>query len=194
MCLDFPGHVTSRDGDVATVDVDGRLRRASTLLMPDVRVGEWVYVAAGTIVDRLERGRRTTDHHRAAASEGDATMNRATQGILPRPHDRRDQWSGDLPQQLRGQGDDRSRAVHDAQERRGRRSVVRRRVVRGSAPGPAAHGSALVARSRRRRHPGWRCRIPALLHRSCDGERAVGSVHPQDALRLGRTAGRAAPR
>jgi hydrogenase assembly chaperone HypC/HupF len=53
MCLDFPGHVTSRDGDVATVDVDGRMRRASTLLMPDVRVGEWVYVAAGTIVDRL---------------------------------------------------------------------------------------------------------------------------------------------
>ena len=53
MCLDFPALVIARDGDVATVVADGRTRRASTLLLPDIRVGEWVYVAAGTIIDRL---------------------------------------------------------------------------------------------------------------------------------------------
>jgi len=54
MCLDMPAQVVSRDGDVATVKADGRLRSASVLLLPDVRVGEWVYVAAGTIIDRMD--------------------------------------------------------------------------------------------------------------------------------------------
>jgi hydrogenase assembly chaperone HypC/HupF len=53
MCLDLPGRVIGRDGDSATVIVDGRVRSATTLLLPDVAVGEWVYVAAGAIVDRL---------------------------------------------------------------------------------------------------------------------------------------------
>jgi hydrogenase assembly chaperone HypC/HupF len=53
MCLDLPGRVIGRDSDTATVIVDGRIRTATTLLMPDVEVGEWVYVAAGAIVDRL---------------------------------------------------------------------------------------------------------------------------------------------
>ena len=53
MCLAFPGRVTAVDPDGATVDTEGRLRRASTLLHPDVRAGEWVIVAAGTIVRRI---------------------------------------------------------------------------------------------------------------------------------------------
>jgi len=53
MCLDFPAQVVGVDGNQAIVEADGRRRRASTLLMPDTVVGEWVYVAAGTIVDRL---------------------------------------------------------------------------------------------------------------------------------------------
>jgi hydrogenase assembly chaperone HypC/HupF len=53
MCLDLPGRVIGRDADTATVIVDGRIRSATTLLLPDVQVGEWVYVAAGAIVDRL---------------------------------------------------------------------------------------------------------------------------------------------
>lgn len=54
MCLDFCALVISRDGDQVVVDNEGRRRRASTLLMPDVAVGEWVYVAAGTVIDRVD--------------------------------------------------------------------------------------------------------------------------------------------
>lgn len=54
MCLAFPGRVTEVAPDGALVSTEGRLRRASTLLYPDVRPGEWVIVAAGTIVRRLD--------------------------------------------------------------------------------------------------------------------------------------------
>lgn len=54
MCLEFPGRVVSRDGDAAVVDTEGRLRRASALLIPDIEVGDWVLVTAGTVVSRLD--------------------------------------------------------------------------------------------------------------------------------------------
>jgi len=54
MCLGFPGRVTAVDQGGVTIDTEGRLRRASTLLMPDIAVGDWVFVAAGTVIDRLE--------------------------------------------------------------------------------------------------------------------------------------------
>lgn len=54
MCLDFPGRVVGRQGDVAIVECEGRRRRASTFLYPDLAVGDWVYVAAGTVVERLD--------------------------------------------------------------------------------------------------------------------------------------------
>jgi len=53
MCMDDPGRVVALDAAGAIVDAAGRRRRASTLLMPDVAVGDWVTVAAGVIVDRL---------------------------------------------------------------------------------------------------------------------------------------------
>ena len=53
MCISFPGQVVGVDASSAVVDSAGRRRRASTLLYPDVAVGDWVAVAAGTIVDRL---------------------------------------------------------------------------------------------------------------------------------------------
>ncbi|MDH4142948.1 MAG: HypC/HybG/HupF family hydrogenase formation chaperone [Chloroflexota bacterium] len=54
MCIGFPGLVTAVDSMGATVDTEGRSRRASTLLIPDIAVGDWVFVAAGSIVDRLD--------------------------------------------------------------------------------------------------------------------------------------------
>jgi hydrogenase maturation factor len=42
------------DSDGAIVETEGRRRRASTLFLADVAVGDWVTVAAGTVVDRLE--------------------------------------------------------------------------------------------------------------------------------------------
>lgn len=54
MCVAFPGRVIDVDDLGATVDTEGRLRRASTLLIPDLAPGEWVFVAAGTVVDRID--------------------------------------------------------------------------------------------------------------------------------------------
>lgn len=54
MCIGFPGQVTAVDDLGATVRTLDRERRASTLMMPDVVLGDWVYVAAGTIVERLD--------------------------------------------------------------------------------------------------------------------------------------------
>lgn len=53
MCVSFPARVVAVDERGATVEGDGRTRRASTLLYPEIAPGEWVMVAAGTIVQRL---------------------------------------------------------------------------------------------------------------------------------------------
>ena len=54
MCLEFPGRVAAIDAGGAVIDTEGRRRRASTLLMPELAVGDWVFVAAGTVIRRLE--------------------------------------------------------------------------------------------------------------------------------------------
>jgi hydrogenase assembly chaperone HypC/HupF len=54
MCLMAPGRVTAVYGSEATVLSDGRRRIASTLVEPEVRVGDWVIVAGSLIVRRLE--------------------------------------------------------------------------------------------------------------------------------------------
>ena len=54
MCIGFPGTVVAVDEVGATVDQQGRLRRASTLVIPDIAPGDHVFVAAGTIVERLD--------------------------------------------------------------------------------------------------------------------------------------------
>jgi len=54
MCVGFPGTVVAVDEFGATVNQHGRLRRASTLLIPDITLGDHVFVAAGSIVERLD--------------------------------------------------------------------------------------------------------------------------------------------
>jgi hydrogenase expression/formation protein HypC len=54
MCISFPGLVLEVDGHEAIVETDGRRRRGSTLLLPDIAVGDWVTVLAGMIVERLD--------------------------------------------------------------------------------------------------------------------------------------------
>jgi hydrogenase expression/formation protein HypC len=54
VCLGFPGQVVELDDESATVQTEQRRRRASKLLIPDIAVGDWVYVAAGTIIERVE--------------------------------------------------------------------------------------------------------------------------------------------
>jgi hydrogenase assembly chaperone HypC/HupF len=54
MCITAPGRVIEIDAAGAVVDLTGVRRRASTLVMPDVAVGDWVLVGAGTILRRVE--------------------------------------------------------------------------------------------------------------------------------------------
>ena len=54
MCLTAPARVTAVGPEGATVLLGGRERRASTLVVPEVAVGDWVIVAAGTILERID--------------------------------------------------------------------------------------------------------------------------------------------
>lgn len=53
MCIELPGTVVALYGDVATIRYRDRTVSASTLVVPDVAVGDPVVVLAGTIVARL---------------------------------------------------------------------------------------------------------------------------------------------
>jgi hydrogenase expression/formation protein HypC len=54
MCLTLPVRVLEVDGAVATVEVAGRRRRASTAAVPSVAPGDWAILAAGVLVRVLE--------------------------------------------------------------------------------------------------------------------------------------------
>lgn len=54
MCLILPAHIVAVDSTDAIVEVEGRRRRASLLLQPDVQVDDWVLVAAGTVLRRID--------------------------------------------------------------------------------------------------------------------------------------------
>jgi hydrogenase expression/formation protein HypC len=86
MCLVLPGRVLAIDGATAAVAFEGRVRRASLLLEPDVTVGDWVLVAAGTVLRRLEpdEALELADTIRAAVIATNArTATDARQGGLP---------------------------------------------------------------------------------------------------------------
>jgi hydrogenase expression/formation protein HypC len=54
MCIAYPARVLSFDSTDASIEMDGRRRRASMLLRPQIAVGDWVLVAAGTVLRRLD--------------------------------------------------------------------------------------------------------------------------------------------
>ncbi len=54
MCVAYPGQVLEISGGMALVDTQGRARRASTMLIPETAVGDWVVVAAGTVLQILD--------------------------------------------------------------------------------------------------------------------------------------------
>jgi hydrogenase assembly chaperone HypC/HupF len=53
MCLAFPGRVVAVDPFSVLVDIDGERRRATTFLVPDLVVGDWVAVAGDSVIRRL---------------------------------------------------------------------------------------------------------------------------------------------
>ena len=57
MCIAVPGKVISIDDyDTATVDFGGTSRFASTDLVPDVKVGDYVLVHTGFIINTIDEG------------------------------------------------------------------------------------------------------------------------------------------
>lgn len=54
MCLMAPGQVISRDADSCEVRTGDRSDRVSLLMCPEVEVGDWVLINAGTVARRLD--------------------------------------------------------------------------------------------------------------------------------------------
>ena len=54
MCMSYPGQVLEVGDDSALVEIDGRRRRASLVLVPQVAVGDWVIVATGTVLEIVD--------------------------------------------------------------------------------------------------------------------------------------------
>ena len=76
MCLMAPGRIRAIEGVSATVDVDGRRRLASILAEPDVRVGDWVVVAGGLVLRRIDAS-TASDMRAAVGLASDPTERRA---------------------------------------------------------------------------------------------------------------------
>lgn len=55
MCLGIPGRVVKVEGDMAEVDFWGVRRKASLLLVPEVREGDYVLVHVGFVITKLEQ-------------------------------------------------------------------------------------------------------------------------------------------
>jgi hydrogenase assembly chaperone HypC/HupF len=53
MCLTMPARVLAVDTDFALVEGGGRRRRASTLLTPHLKPGEWVVIGSGAVLRRI---------------------------------------------------------------------------------------------------------------------------------------------
>ena len=85
MCIDYPGQVVALEPGVAVVDTEGRRRRATTLLIGDVAVGDWVTVAAGTIVDRLSPAEAATIRSLLVTAESDLARQHPTDTGNPPP-------------------------------------------------------------------------------------------------------------
>lgn len=74
MCLTAPALLLSidpsTDGSTGTVELDGLRRRASLLLVPDARPGDWLLLGAGNALRRLDpdEARELTDLIAAATA------------------------------------------------------------------------------------------------------------------------------
>jgi hydrogenase expression/formation protein HypC len=59
MCVTYPGRVLEVTETMALVETEGVKRRASLLIVPEASVGDWVIVAAGTVLQVLEADEAT---------------------------------------------------------------------------------------------------------------------------------------
>ena len=54
MCVAVPMKVSAIDGAMGTAEIGGVSRQISVLMLPDVRVGDYVIVHAGYAIERLD--------------------------------------------------------------------------------------------------------------------------------------------
>lgn len=54
MCLAVPGQLVHCEGDEAMVDFQGNRVRVNTMLVGEVKVGDWVLVHAGFAIQKLD--------------------------------------------------------------------------------------------------------------------------------------------
>jgi len=54
MCLAVPVKVLKIDGQKALVELGGLARQASIMLVPDVKVGDYVLLHAGFVIQKLD--------------------------------------------------------------------------------------------------------------------------------------------
>ena len=54
MCLAVPVKIVKKTGDKATVDADGVLKDISILLLPEVKVGDYVLLHAGFAIQEID--------------------------------------------------------------------------------------------------------------------------------------------
>ncbi len=172
MCISPPVACWPSIRPGATVDLEGRVRRASTLLLPDVAVGDHVLVAAGTVIRRLDASEaaelaellaiahddtahhdreespmtRTPSHRPPPAHPADDGLGRRSR----RAHGAHQRRVG-VRQQLRRQGAARRRRVHHAQERRRGRHPAGGRGGRGAPGAGPGHRPPLVGHDGRHR-------------------------------------------
>ncbi len=66
MCLAVPAKVVSIDGETALVELGGLTRQARTMLVPNVKVGDYVLLHAGFAISKLspEEAQRTLQYLR----------------------------------------------------------------------------------------------------------------------------------
>jgi len=53
MCLAIPSKIVKIENHVATIDVDGVRRKASLMLLEDLKVGDYVIVHAGFAIHKI---------------------------------------------------------------------------------------------------------------------------------------------
>lgn len=54
MCLGVPAKIEKIDGDIAQVNIGGILKEVNIMLVPEVKVGEYVIIHAGFAIQRLD--------------------------------------------------------------------------------------------------------------------------------------------
>jgi len=54
MCVAYPGQVLEVVDGMALIDERGRSLRASTVVVPETRAGDWVVVSAGVVLQVMD--------------------------------------------------------------------------------------------------------------------------------------------